>query len=68
LLLSGTGNAVVNVDHQAQLAGFANAFTLEPTFGALQATRAALTTVERTNTNARLVLEVMLLDYPYLRG
>jgi len=67
LLLSGTGNAVVNVDHHEQLTRFAKAFTLEATFGALQATRAALTTLERTNTNARLVLEVMLLDYPYMR-
>ena len=57
---------ITNVDREQHLRDMAEEMTLEQAADALQATRQTLDLLERTNTNARLALEVMFLDYPGL--
>lgn len=66
LVLTHSRVAPVNRDRRALLNQYARDFSLEQVQTALRATRLALEDLSR-NVNARLALEVMLLDYPGLK-
>jgi len=66
LLAEASGVQVANVDKQDYLSALAAHLTPEEALKALKATRDLIGTLSSTNANARLALEVMLLDYPGL--
>ncbi len=66
LVLTHSGVPPVNRDRRALLNQYARDLSLEQAQTALRATRQALDDLNR-NVNARLALEVMLLDYPGLK-
>lgn len=63
---TGAALPVTNIDREDTLVALAGNVPAEAATRALLATREARTTLQRTNANPRLVLEVMFLDYPGL--
>ncbi|MBE2184529.1 MAG: DNA polymerase III subunit [Anaerolineae bacterium] len=66
LLAEASGIQAANVDKQDYLSALAGYLTPEEALKALKATRELISTLSSTNANARLALEVLLLDYPGL--
>lgn len=67
LTANGATHSLTNIDHQAQIRELASYIGVEQARQALHTTRDTISTLQHTNTNARLALEVMFLDYPGLR-
>jgi DNA polymerase-3 subunit delta' len=65
LQAAGGRGALLNLDRQAMLSRVAAAVGAEATQAALEATRHTMTYLDQ-NANARLAVEVLLLDYPRL--
>lgn len=66
LLATGAQVPLTNVDREDGLRTLAAEAGADAAALALHATRSTLQTLQTTNTNARLALEVMFLDYPRL--
>ncbi len=66
LKAGGTSLPITNTDREDALVALAGNVPMTEATRALLATREARATLQRTNTNARLVLEAMFLDYPGL--
>jgi len=66
MISTGASVPLTNIDREDALISLAGNTSPEAAARALRATREAAATILRTNTNARLVLEVMFLDYPGL--
>lgn len=66
LLLMSLGNPIkpVNIDRIETLERFSRHISPEATEKALKATQRAINLIENTNVNVRLLLEVLMLDYP----
>jgi DNA polymerase-3 subunit delta' len=66
LLLMSLGNPVkpVNIDRIESLERFSRVLDSDAIAKALKATQRAHNLIENTNTNVRLLLEVLMLDYP----
>jgi DNA polymerase-3 subunit delta' len=67
LLKAGCRDRVTNLDRQAGLAEAVTLYNQQETLVALQSTRTAREQLEH-NVNARLALEVLLLEYPFRRA
>ncbi|MFQ3567970.1 MAG: DNA polymerase III subunit [Aggregatilineales bacterium] len=67
LMAAGAGMPIANIDRREELATLVERTTAAEILTALRATQAALAALN-TNANARLAVEVMLLDYPGLRS
>ncbi len=67
LVASGTNLPLTNIDREDAVRDLAAALTTDEAAAALSVTRETLTTLQRTNTNPRLAVEVMFLDWPGLR-
>ncbi|MEO1442022.1 MAG: hypothetical protein AAFV33_16615, partial [Chloroflexota bacterium] len=66
MVANGVVFDITNVDRQENIRDVAALAGSDGAESALKATRNTLGTLRTTNTNARLALEVMLLDYPGL--
>ena len=66
LAASGSDLPLTNIDREEHIWAVADALSVEEAADALDATREALRLLAETNTNPRLALEVMFLDYPGL--
>ena len=66
LVASGTNLPLTNIDREAVVRDVGAALTTEEAAAALNVTRETLTMLQRTNTNPRLAVEVMFLDWPGL--
>jgi DNA polymerase III subunit delta' len=64
LVVSGADLPLTNIDREASLHKLAQLTDLDAATLALNVTRGTLRTLQHTNTNTRLALEVMFLDYP----
>ncbi|MBL1134849.1 MAG: DNA polymerase III subunit delta' [Chloroflexi bacterium] len=68
VLLATTGSqaALVNIDHESAILQIASVIVPEDAQRALEATRRAVTQLGQ-NANTRLCIEVLLLDYPFVK-
>ncbi len=66
LTVTGSQAAVVNIDHENAIQQIAVNITSEDAQRALEATRRAMTQIGQ-NANTRLCIEVLLLDYPFVK-
>lgn len=66
LAVTGSELPLTNIDRERTIRALARQTTVSQALAALNATRKTLTTIQTTNTNPRLALEVMFLDYPGL--
>lgn len=63
LVASGAALPLTNIDREENIRALADDIGADAAAHALHSTRETLATLQRTNTNARLALEVMFLDY-----
>ena len=63
LMQEGNSSAITNLDRREEITTYADRYSLEGIYGALQAIRTAQQQLER-NANPRLTLEVLLLSFP----
>ncbi len=66
LLSEGTGLDPTNIDRIESLKRLSARLTAGEAAAAMSATRKTISTLTDTNANARLALDVMLLDYPFV--
>lgn len=67
LLTSQAAAPIINIDHQPMLEMVARSLSADSAHAALHATREAITQLQQ-NVNTRLLVEVLLLNFPTLSG
>lgn len=67
LVTNGTSLPLTNIDREANIRDLAAQISADEAVHALRATQNTLNILQHTNTNTRLAMEVLFLDYPGLR-